>query len=69
VDAAAYEVNSTVPAAAPAEAVTMIVVADDPCDCLAIQRSFPHGNFYFASTFEEAEALVRCGVANGFYVF
>jgi hypothetical protein len=60
---------STKPAPALAPDVAMIVVADDPCDRLAIQRSLRHCTFYFASSVEEAEALTRTGIANSFWVF
>lgn len=49
--------------------VTMIVVAEGARARLAIRRSLPHCIFHFASTVEEAEALARTGIANGFYVF
>lgn len=51
------------------EPVTMVVVADDVCTRLAIQRSLPRCAFVFASDAEEAEALTRAGVASRFYFF
>jgi len=47
----------------------MVVVADDVCTRLAIQRSLPRCAFVFASDAEEAEALTRAGVASRFYFF
>ena len=47
----------------------MIIVAEEPLDRLAIQRSLPHVTVQFASSVEEAEALARAGHRSGFYVY
>ena len=47
----------------------LIVVVDNPCDRLAIRRSFKRSLFRFASTLEEAEALARATKALEFYVY
>lgn len=53
----------------PPPAPSLIVVVDNPCDRLAIRRSFKRSAFRFASTLEEAEALARATKAREFYVY
>ncbi len=64
-----HDERPTTPISPSSATPAMIVVADDACERLAIQRSFPRCAFYFASTVEEAEALARTGLATSFYVF
>ena len=64
-----HEERPTTPISPAPTTTAMIVVADDACERLAIQRTFPHCAFYFASSVEEAEALARTGLATSFYVF
>lgn len=59
------DARATMPAPTP----RLVVVAADPRDRVAIQRTLHHCDVFFASTTDEAEELVRSGLASGFYVF